>query len=96
MLDEINKSRATKNKIKTLLRQMYELGMDMDIVNKDYSQGLDITTEIESIERVPFSPEEIARLWGISKTDELLVLNFTKTIRMYIKTLINNVDKSVI
>ena len=81
MLDDINKSHSTKKKIKTLLHQMYELAMDMDVVNKDYSQGLEITSEVESIERVPFSPEEINKLWELSKTDKfarvVLILIYT-------------------
>ena len=81
MMDDINKSTPTKAKVKTLLRQMYELAMDMDIVSKDYSQGLDLTTEVESNERVPFSPEEIEKLWKLSETDEfarvILILIYT-------------------
>ena len=81
MMDDINKSLPTKAKVKTLLRQMYELAMDMDIVNKDYSQGIDLTTEVESNERVPFSPEEINKLWKLSETDEfarvILILIYT-------------------
>lgn len=81
MMDDINKSLPTKAKVKTLLRQMYELAMDMDIVSKDYSQGIDLTTEVESNERVPFSPEEINKLWKLSETDEfarvILILIYT-------------------
>lgn len=81
MLDDLNKSMSTKNKVKTLLRQMYEVAMDLDIVNKDYSNGLELTTEIESITRVPFSQEEIDKLWKLSKTDEfarvVLILIYT-------------------
>ena len=81
MMDEIDKSSATKSKIKTLIHQMYQLAMDMDVVNKDYSSGLEVTTEKEVMERVPFSPEEIDRLWELSKTDEfakiVLILIYT-------------------
>lgn len=81
MMDEVDKSSATKNKIKTLIHQMYQLAMDMDVVNKDYSNGLEVTTEKEVMERVPFSPEEIDRLWELSKTDKfariVLILIYT-------------------
>ena len=81
MMDEINKSIPTKNKIKTLLRQMYELAMDMDVVNKDYSNGIEVTSEIKSMNRKPFSPEELDKLWELSKTDEfariVLILIYT-------------------
>ena len=81
MMDSLNKSVPTKRKVKSLLRQMYELAIDMDVVNKDYSNGVEVTSEIESKERVPFSPEEINRLWELSKTDEfariVLILIYT-------------------
>lgn len=81
MMDDINKSSATKNKIKTLLRQIYKLAIDMDVVTKDYSDGLEVTTEQEVMERVPFSPEEIERLWELSKTEDfariVLILIYT-------------------
>lgn len=81
MMDGINKSSSTKNKVKSLLRQMYELAIDMDIITKDYSSGLDLTTEVKSMERVPFSPEEIDRLWELSKTEDfariVLILIYT-------------------
>jgi integrase len=81
MMDGINKSLPTKSKVKTLLRQLYELAMDIDVVTKDYSSGVEVTTKVESMERVPFSPEEIDKLWELSKTNEfariVLILIYT-------------------
>lgn len=81
MMDGVNKSLPTKNKIKTLLRQMYKLAMDMDVVNKDYSDGIEVTTEVESMERVPFSPDEIEKLWKLSETE-----SFARTVLILIYT----------
>ncbi len=81
MMDSIDKSLPTKRKIKSLLHQMYELAMDMDVVNKDYSTGIELTSEAEVLERVPFSQEEIDKLWELSKTDKfariVLILIYT-------------------
>ena len=68
MMDCIDKSAATKRKIKTLLHQMYLIAMDMDVVDKDYSNGLEVVSNYEEIDRVPFSETEINKLWEISKT----------------------------
>ena len=68
MMDNLDKSVATKSKVKTLLHQMYLIAMDMDVVDKDYSNGLEVTSNVEKMERVPFSETEIGKLWDISKT----------------------------
>lgn len=67
MMDNLDKSVATKSKVKTLLHQMYLIAMDMDVVDKDYSNGLEVTSTVEKMERVPFSETEISKLWDISK-----------------------------
>jgi len=81
MMDGVNKSLPTKRKIKTFLKQLYELAIDMDIVDKDYSNNLEVTTEVKSMDRVPFSPDEIEKLWELSKTDKfariVLILIYT-------------------
>ena len=81
MMDDIHKSLPTKRKIKGLLRQLYELAMDMDIVDKDYSNSVEVTSDVAPMERVPFSPEEIEKLWELSKTDDfariVLILIYT-------------------
>lgn len=81
MLDNIEKSVASKNKIKSLLRQIYILAMDMDLVTKNYSEGLELTSQIEKMNRSPFSPDEINKLWELSKDSKfarlVLILIYT-------------------
>lgn len=81
MLDNIDKSVSSKNKIKTLLKQMYLIAMDMDLVSKNYSDGLELTSKVKKIDRIPFSQDEINKLWELSKDNEfariVLILIYT-------------------
>ena len=65
---------------------MYLIAMDMDVVDKDYSNGLEVTSNVEKMERVPFSETEINELWDIHNFDKLVskALNFvTDNITMF-------------
>lgn len=59
---EMEKVGARKN-AKILLNQMYQYAIKYDLCNTDYAKRFNVTDEKVKIERVPFTDEEIARLW---------------------------------
>lgn len=56
-------SRSTQNNIIVLLHAMYKLCMENDIIEKDYSQFVRITTRAEKKEKTPYSKQEIQTIW---------------------------------
>lgn len=79
-MDNIDKKYATKSKVKTLMKQMYELAMMDDLVLKDYSAAIDLKCVQEDVGKV-YTREEIKHLWDIAGESELaediLILIYT-------------------
>lgn len=65
------KGKSTKTRIKVLFNQLFEWAMENDIVNKNYATFVKIESnpEDEETSRVPFTNEEIQRLWEHKDTD---------------------------
>lgn len=64
VIDENSKlSYQTRMKLKTLFAQLYKFGIENDIVEKDYARFVDAGEETTTLERIPFSEEEIQTLW---------------------------------
>lgn len=72
---------ATQKKIKGLMNLMYDFAMANDIVNKKYSDYIELSMQIKKIPRIPFSEEEIKILWEnvdvIKYVDTILILIYT-------------------
>jgi integrase len=69
-----------RSKIKTLFSQLYQFGLENDIVEKDYSQFVDAGEMTTKIIRTPFSDDEIELLWGNLDTpyvDTILIMIYT-------------------
>lgn len=78
-MNDINKSRSSKAKVKSLIGQMYKYGIENDIVLKNYADFIEINEEQED-KGVPFTIGEIKKLWGISHQymiEEILILIYT-------------------
>lgn len=80
VMDSVNRKYASKVKLKSLMKQMYQIAILDDLVMKDYSMLLDIKCKQEESGRV-YSHEELAHLWEIQEQNELvkdiLVLLYT-------------------
>ena len=63
ILDDFSLSHAYMEHIKNLLNQMYKYALEYDIVQKDYSQFVKINKEDDDKHGVPFSKEDIEKLW---------------------------------
>lgn len=58
-----DKSKSTQNNIIVLMHAVYKLCMENDIVEKDYSAFVKITTQAEKKDKKPFSKKEIQLIW---------------------------------
>lgn len=75
-----DKSRSTINFMLVVLRGMYKYAMKYDLVDRDYSSGLEAVYNDEStIDHKPFTDEEIAALWAHRDVKDV----FTALIMIY-------------
>lgn len=82
LIDKSNKTYSGREKIKMLTSQLFEYGMENDIVNKNYSNYLDLGEKPDkSLIRIPFSIEEITKLYS-----SLHIYRYIDTILMMIFT----------
>lgn len=79
-MDGVDRKYSSKSKLKSLMKQMYEIAMMDDLVMKDYSQLVDVKCRQEENGNV-FTKEEITVLWSIEGKKELaediLILIYT-------------------
>lgn len=64
VLDDFTLSHAYMEHIKNLFNQVYKYAMEYDIVQKDYSQYVRINKADDDEHGVPFSNEDIEKLWN--------------------------------
>ena len=81
ILDNYNLSHAYMEHIKNLFNQMYKYALEYDIVQKDFSQFCKITKEDDDEHGIPFSNEDIAKLWtaadSVPYADTILILIYS-------------------
>jgi len=78
-MDNCNLSASSKNKIKGLFHHLDMFAMELDIINKPYSDLLKSEEEV-SKEKIPFTHKEIALLWEHKDdfgVDTILFLMYT-------------------
>lgn len=72
---------SMKDVVKFIFLKSYKYGMENDIVNKNYAQFVKIAKKEESKEKVPFTREEIDKLWenldNLKYGDLVLILLYT-------------------
>lgn len=72
---------STQKKIKGLLNLLYDYAMANDIVNKKYSEYIELNTPIKKVIKLPFSENEIDILWEnvdkIKYVDTILILIYS-------------------
>ncbi|SDL19097.1 tyrosine-type recombinase/integrase [Natronincola ferrireducens] len=81
VIDNCTKGHGTLRKIKVLFSQLYAYTMANDIINKDYSNYIDIGKNEDESTREPFTKEEIQVLW-----DNVGRMDFIDTILIMIYT----------
>ena len=71
VLDNCPLKHGSLELIRNLFRQMYKYALKYDLATRDYSAFLEIRKPDDDEHGVPFSPEEIARLWEFS--DDIVI-----------------------
>lgn len=81
MVDEIDKY-SIKKSTRVLLNVLYNYAMKNDIVDKKYSQFIELGKPVKVYDREPFSDEEIQILWDnvdkIPNVDIALMLIYSR------------------
>ena len=79
-MDSVNRKHGSKAKLKSLMNQMYELGILDDLVMKNYSKGINLNCVQEESGNI-FTAEEITHLWTLSAknriAEDILILIYT-------------------
>lgn len=74
-------SSGTLQTTKSLIKQLFKYAMELDIINKDYSEFIKIGKHTKVIERKVFTDREIELLWlnidEIDYVDTILILIYT-------------------
>ncbi|MEC5422356.1 tyrosine-type recombinase/integrase [Virgibacillus sp. C22-A2] len=81
IVDNCNKSYATKHRIKVLFNQLYNFALENDITEKDYSKFVDVGRSQNKGTRQPFTMKEINTLWSnlntLESADLALIMIYT-------------------
>ena len=81
VIDDSGMAHPARAMIKTLFRLMFKFAMKNDIVDKDYSQYVDVGKREGKINRTPFTQEEIQKLFDnvdkLEFVDTVLIMIFT-------------------
>lgn len=81
VIDDCGMAHPTRAMIKTLFRLMFKFAMKNDIVDKDYSQYVDVGKREGKINRTPFTQEEIQKLFNnvdkLEFVDTILIMIYT-------------------
>ena len=78
-MDSVNRKHSSKAKVKSLMRQMYEIAVLDDLISKNYSVGVEIKTKQEETGNIYTHPQ-IFKLWSMSQTElveDILILIYT-------------------
>lgn len=71
LIDNIDRSWQTKDHVKTLLNQLYDLAIELDILDKNYSKFVKVGAKPQSDIHKPFTSEEIKTLFSVIFTEDL-------------------------
>lgn len=82
IIDDYTLSHAYMEHIKNLFNQMFKYAMEYDYIIKDYSRYVQITKEDDDEHGVPFTQEDIKKLWdaynsGVENADSVLILIYS-------------------
>lgn len=80
LIDEMNRSWQSKSHVQALIHQLFDIAIELDIVQKNYAEFVKIGEKEKSEIHKPFSNEEIEILWNnILKdyVDTVLIMIYT-------------------
>ncbi len=98
-IDECGRGYATQNNIKNLFSHLDKFALELDIINKSYSQLTKTDEAIVTQHKKPFTDEEVSILWKnthIEYVDTVLILIYSGfRINELLELKIENIDLSV-
>lgn len=71
LIDSINRKWQTKSHVQSLLKQLFDIAVELDIVKKNYAQFVHIGNKEASSLHTAFTSEEISRLFSAVFTEPL-------------------------
>lgn len=71
LIDSMDRSWQTKSHVQTLLNQLYDLAIELDILDKNYAKFIKIGSKPQSSIHKPFTTEEIKILFSAVFVEEL-------------------------
>lgn len=78
-MDSVNRKHSSRVKLKSLMKQMYDIAMMDDLISKDYSAGVELKTKQEEVGNV-YTNEQINNLWSLPQdeiVENILILIYT-------------------
>ena len=79
VIDSLDRSRSTKEKVRLLCNQLYKFAMENDIVHKNYAEFIKLNKEEKTAKKI-FTDIEIKKLFdndGVDWVDSILVMIYT-------------------
>lgn len=83
IIDHMDKSKSMLNAVKGIMKSCFDYAMRNDMVDRNYAEFVRIRSVDVKIERKLYTPEQIAKLWEISRSsdsmaaDVILILLYT-------------------
>ncbi len=71
LIDNIDKSWQTKSHIQTLLHQMFDIAIELDVIDKNYASFVKIGNRPKSDMHKPFTDAEIQKLFSVVFSEDI-------------------------
>jgi hypothetical protein len=72
VIDNCGKNYPTLRKIKILMNMLFNYAVQNDVINKNYTEFINIDTYGKQKEKYPFTKKEIEKLWKLVNQNEYI------------------------
>lgn len=95
VIDSIQLGSSSKKNVLTVMRIVIDYAYDHNLINKKYTDGINIEYSDPVIDRIPFTEQEIATLWSMSDDWDVKVLLILLYSGMRVNELLKNYRDNV-
>lgn len=95
IVDSCPHGSETKKNIKTVMRTVFQYALQNDLVNKDYSEFIEIESSDPIVERKPYTQDEINSLWEHADEWDVQILLILLYSGMRVNELLKNLKENV-
>ena len=95
VIDSIQLGSSSKKNVLTVMRIVVDYAYDHNLLNKKYTDGINIAYSDHVIDRIPFTEQEIATLWSMSDDWDVKVLLILLYSGMRVNELLKNYRDNV-